>query len=381
MKKRIWFLTMGLCIMLLAAGCGKKDAANEQDTTDTETTTDETTDGTTDGTTEETTEEAPVKEAYVVSDYITLGDYKGIEVTVEQLKVTDEDVDNKVTSDLEAKATEEEVTGRAVQDGDIVNIDFEGLKDGVAFEGGTSKDYDLTIGSGSFIEGFEEGLIGKKVGDKVSLDLTFPKEYNDASLAGQAVVFNVTINAIKKSVVPELTDAFVKENTTYDSIDAYKVGVRSEIEAANQETMKKEKTNSVLNKVIENSKISSYPQTLMEYYTYRMKAYYTQYASMYGMKFEDFLTSSGLTEETFITKVQPDVEKAAAQELVIKAIIEAEKIELTDKEYSDGLSGYAVEYGYKSADELLAAYPEDQIKESLLWDKVMNYITGQAVVI
>lgn len=381
MKRRGLLLAVSLCVLILAGGCQKKSVSSELDSAATEIT-----DAAADTTATDTAvsgsavaEEAPVKEDYKVSDYITLGDYKGVQVTVEKLEVTDEDVQAQIQTELEANATEEEVTDRAVEAGDIVNIDYEGLKDGVAFDGGTATDYDLTIGSGSFIEGFEDGLIGAKVGDKVKLDITFPEDYQSTDLAGQAVVFNVTVNSIKKSVVPELTEAYVKENTDYDTIDAYKESVRASLEATNQDTMKNNKISSVLTAIIDGSKISSYPQTLIDYYAYQLKSYYTQYASMYGMEFADFLSASGYTEESFESEANTYAEQRAAQEMVLNAIIEAEKMELTDAEYKEGVAGYLEQYGYATEEELLKTATEEQLRESLLWDKAINFITDQAV--
>jgi trigger factor len=281
---------------------------------------------------------------------------------------------------LQAKATEEEVTDRAVETGDIVNIDYEGLKDGVAFEGGTAQAQNLTIGSNSFIPGFEEKLIGAKIGDKLKLDLTFPEEYSQSpELAGQAVVFNVTVNSIKKSVVPELTEEYVKTNTDYDTIDAYREGTRTTLQATNEKTMKDNKINSILTTIIDNSEIASYPQTLIDYYAYEMKDYYTQYAAMFGMGFADFLSASGLTEESFATEQKSYAESRAAQELALNAIIKAEKIELTDAEYTEGVAKILTDYGYESEEALFETATEEQIKESLIWEKAVTFVTEQAV--
>jgi trigger factor len=288
--------------------------------------------------------------------------------------VKDEDVDAAIKEELQGKATQEDVTDRAVQDGDIVNIDYEGLKDGVAFDGGTAKGSDLTIGSGTFIEGFETGLIGKKIGEKVTLNLTFPADYSSADLAGKAVVFNVTINSIKTSVVPELTEDYVKNNTDYASVDAYKEAKRADLVKENEKTMKNEKINNLLTAIVDGSKITSYPQTLIDYYAYEMESYYTQYASMFGYTLADFLTANKMTEESFATEKQTYAESRAAQELVLNAVIKAEGMKLTDQEYTDGVANYVKEYNYTSEDELFQNATEAQIRESLIWEKAVNFI-------
>ena len=382
MKKKVFLVVMSLSIMMLAMGCGKKDPASELNNGST---TNDTTASVAPTAAAEPTAAAgdtatdavaaaPEREAYEVSDYITLGEYKGLTVTYTKLEVKDEDVDAAINEELQGKATQEDVTDRAVQDGDIVNIDYEGLKDGVAFDGGTATGYDLTIGSSTFIEGFETGLIGKKIGEKVTLNLTFPADYSSADLAGKAVVFNVTINSIKTSVVPELTEDYVKNNTDYASVDAYKEAKRADLVKENEKTMKNEKINNLLTAIVDGSKITSYPQTLIDYYAYEMESYYTQYASMFGYTLADFLTANKMTEESFATEKQTYAESRAAQELVLNAVIKAEGMKLSDQEYTDGVANYVKEYNYTSEDELFQNATEAQIRESLIWEKAVNFI-------
>ena len=382
MKKKILLVVMSICVMLFAWGCAKKDVAGElNDAADKASDTENTSDAAAD--TEDTIDtaaEAPTREAYNVDDYITLGDYKGLAVSYTKLEVTDKDVDNTIQDGLKASATQEDVTDRPVQEGDTVNIDYEGLKDGVAFDGGTAQGYNLEIGSDSFINGFEDGLIGANIGDKVSLDLTFPENYTTADLAGQAVVFNVTINSIKASAVPELTEEYVKENTDYDTVEAYKKATRTNLEEANENTMKNEKISHLLSMIIDGSTISSYPQTLIDYYKYTMKNYYTQYASMYGYELSDFLTANNITEEAFDEQTQSYAENSAAQEMVLNAVINAEGIELSDEEYKEGLAGYIEDSSYDTEEEFFQHATEEQVRESLLWEKTINYLLDNSVI-
>jgi trigger factor len=380
MKKKLLLLVMSVSIIVLAWGCGKKDAAEEQDSTAEVTVTEAPADTDEDTGAEAPVVEAPVKEAYEVSDYITLGEYKGLPVTYTKLEVTDADIDEAIKADLEENAKDEEVTDRAVQEGDTVNIDYEGLKDGVAFEGGTAQGTDLNIGSNSFIEGFEEGLIGAKVGDELSLDLTFPADYGQADLAGKAVVFKVKVNSIKVSVVPELTEAFVKDNTDYESIAAYKEGTRTELAKANEETMKNEKIKNLITTIVDSSKISSYPQSVVDYYAYEMESYYQQYASMFGYELADFLAANGMTEEKYAAEKKSYAEDRTAQELVLNAIIKAENMQVTDEEYKAGVANYIEEYGYASEEEFFQYATEEQIKESLIWEKAVDFILEKSVI-
>ncbi|MDF2511318.1 MAG: trigger factor [Herbinix sp.] len=368
MKKKSLLIIMGLSIMLLASGCGKKSVSDDVDTTEaTPTVT---------GAAEETasTPNLPDIEDYVASDYITLGQYKGVEVTVTKLNVTDEDVDAKVQEDLQANATQEEVKDRAVQKGDIVNIDYEGLLDGKAFDGGTAEGYDLEIGSGSFIEGFEEGLIGAKVGEKKALNLTFPADYSSADLAGKAVVFNVTVNSIKVSVVPELSEEYVTSNTDYKTIDEYKAGLRTQLEADNQTTMDNEKANNVMQAVLDGSTITSVPETLTNYYTTLINYQVEQEASYYGMEKDAYIEYVGMTQDDFASYIKEQVDFYGKYDLMLQGIVQAEKLELTDQEYKDAVANYMSSYGVTSEEELLKKVTEAQIKYSLIMQKAYDLV-------
>jgi trigger factor len=385
MKKKLLFLVMSVSIVVLAWGCGKKDVVDESDAaadvTVTEAPADTDAEGTEDTGAETPVAEAPVKEAYEVSDYITLGEYKGLPVTYTKLEVTDADIDKAIKAELEGNAKDEEITDRAVQNGDIVNIDYEGLKDGVAFEGGTAQGTDLNIGSNSFIAGFEEGLIGAKVGDELSLDLTFPETYEQSpELAGQAVVFKVKVNSIKVSVVPELTEAYVKDSTDYETIAAYKEGTRTELVKANEATMKNEKIKNLITAIVDSSTISSYPQSVVDYYAFEMESYYQQYASMFGYELADFLSANGMTEEKYAEEKKSYAEDRTAQELVLNAIIKAENMQITDEEYKAGVASYIEEYGYASEEEFFQYATEEQIKESLIWEKAVDFILEKSVI-
>lgn len=363
---------------MLAGGCSKKEGTTEEK--EPENTQNEATE---EGVEDETdTESVPVtKEAYEVSDYITLGEYKGIEYTVKKLEVADADVETAIEEEFKGYATEQEITDRTdVQSGDIVNIDYEGLKDGVAFEGGTAQGFDLEIGSGAFIPGFEEGLIGATVGKQTDVNVSFPEEYQQSpELAGQPVVFKVTVNAIKKLVVPELTEDYVKENLGFDTIEAYKEDVRESLKAANEETMENEKINNIFQAVIDNSDFKSFPQSLLDFYSTEFKNYYIQYAGYFGMDFATFISSSGITEEEFDKEALNYAESMAKQELVLNSIIKTENLELSDDEYQEGIEKLTSDYGYSTKEEFLATAKEDQIRETLLWQKAVTFLLDSAV--
>lgn len=378
MKKRTFLLMIGLSVTLFAWGCGKKSVSDElnsqQDAAEvTQPAEAEDTSGASES-------QVPVREPYEVSDYITLGQYKGVKAVYDKTEVTDADVDQAIEDELASNATEEEVQGRAVQTGDVVNIDYEGLKDGVAFDGGTAQGYDLEIGSDSFIPGFEEGLIGHNIGEKVTLNLTFPEEYRSEELAGQAVVFNVTINSIKAKKIPELTDEYVKNNTDYNTVAEYRDSIRAELEEENQDNMKNAKMANIIQTIITNSTISSYPQSLIDYYGYEMESYYTQYAQMFGMDLDAFIEANGLTPTTYEEQKKSYAENRAAQELVLNSVIKTENMVLTDEEYSEGLANYMEKYSVETEDEFYQNYgSKEQVQESLLWEKAIDFLLAQSV--
>lgn len=380
MKKRLFMLIMSLSVLALAGGCSKKDDTTEDKVTEDTQNIEDTED--IDEAKDETGSDliTVTKEAYEVSDYVTLGEYKGIEYTITKLEVTDADVEKAIEDELMANTTEQEVTDRnVVQNGDIVNIDYQGLKDGVAFDGGTAQGYDLEIGSGTFIPGFEDGLIGATVGEQVDVNLSFPEDYHAADLAGQPVVFKVTINSIKEIVVPKLTEDYVKENLGFDSIADYKKDVRESLQAENEAIMENEKLKSVIEAVIKNAEIKSYPQNLLDYYSADFKNYYIQYAAYFGMDYATFLSTSGMTEEQFDKEALGYAETMAEQEMVLNAIIKAENLELSDEEYEEGVNKLTQDYGYASKEEFLAIAEEEQVRETLLWQKAVNFILDAAV--
>lgn len=377
--KKVLLLVLCLGILLLAGGCKSKD--NTEDTGIDATPTPVSSEGDTAGDAEpiETVVNTLVRDEYNVDDYIKLGKYKGIEVTVEQLSIMEDEVSLLMQQDMQANgATPVEVTGRAVQNGDTVNIDYEGLKNGVAFEGGTDTGFDLLIGSGSFIPGFEEQIIGKNTGDKFDINVTFPDDYNTTDLAGQAVIFKVTINKIQQF---EVTDEYLAANTEFTTTDAYKASFSETLRQENEAAMKTDKDNKIYNAVIEDSVITSIPQTLLDYYAEDLKVFYSNYAAAYSMDFAAFLEASGITEEQFNTDAQNYAKSMATRELVMRAIIKAEDITLSEDEFQKGIEDYVADYGYESKEALLEVAQEDILREDLLYNKAFDFILSEAIVL
>lgn len=363
MKKIFKVCMCGLVAAALISGCGKKPAAKPAET-ETEAT------------------ESAAQETLAVEDLtgmdngtVTLGEYKGIEVTKDPVEVTDDEVDQAVQSDLSAQAKDAEVD-RAIQNGDVVNIDYVGTKDGVAFDGGTAQGYDLNIGSGQFIEGFEEGLVGAKKGDKVSLNLTFPEAYQNADLAGKAVVFDVTVNSVKEKQVPELNDAFVQENTSFKTVDEYKDDkMQTLLKDKNDQAEQKVKSD-IYTAILNASKVEPKQEAIDANFN-NMIARYTNQAAAYGMDFKTFVGAfSGMGEEDFKNIIMTQAEATVEQRLVVTAIAEKEGIVITDEDRKE----VADQMGYESVEEMIETAGQFDVDDYIMNNKVMDFLTENAVI-
>ena len=349
----------------------------------TEASTEAATEADTEALTEASTEEAlelAERPDYKALDYVELGEYKGLTVEVEPTAVSDDEVLKQIRANAGSDILEE-VTEGTVEEGDTANIDYEGKLDGEAFEGGTAKDTDLEIGSGTFIPGFEDGLVGVKIGDTVDLPLTFPENYTE-ELAGKDVVFTVTVNSVKR--MPELTDDLVNQITDgeYTDVASYKESVRKDLEDAKAASRPSEINNSLLTQIAATSTIKEYPQELVDYAANNMKNYYKQQAESSSMEFADFLsTYFSMDEDTFNEQVDLVVKQNLRAELYLKAIAEAEDIELTDEEYEAKCEEYAENYGYDSVEKFKSAYTENEIRLSALEDKVLEFLSDNATVV
>lgn len=346
--KRNWILAAAMVGALTVAGCG---GSSDSSSTGTGTAT-----------------------LYGITDstVTTLGNYLGVEVEAVDTSVSDEDVQNEIDNLLQANQTTQTLDKTTVEDGDIVDIDFTGYLDGEAFDGGSAEGYTLEIGSGSFIDGFEDGLIGREVGEKVSLNLTFPENYGSSDLAGQDVVFDVTINGIVEYVTPEWNDEFVQSNSSYDNTADYEAAIREELQTSNETNAENTKRSNLIQTIIDSSEFDvadSDLQTLKD----SLSENYSYYASLYGMETEDFIESYyGTTlDELALYQLQ--------SVLTVNAITEDAGLSLSDEEYQSGLEELAEQYGYESTDEFVEAYGEENIQASLLYDKTIDYVMENAI--
>lgn len=354
MKKYVKLTLCGLAAAMLVAGCSKK-AEEPADTSAAETT--------------ETT--AAVTDKGTVSK---LGEYKGVEITKMSTEVTDEELDARIQSILKANPEYIEITDRPAQNGDMVNIDYVGMKDGVAFEGGTAEGYDLELGSGSFIEGFEEGLVGAKTGDELSLNLTFPENYGNADLAGQAVVFDVTVNKIEEIKEAVLDNNFVQRMSDFTSVDEWKADTLADMEAEKETMAQQQLENDALIAAVDNSEFDLNEEFVEQQFNTQLE-YTSSMIQMYGMTLSDYASMYGMTEESMKESMRTNTELSIKQQLLAEAVAEKEglKVEDADRERLAQQMNMTVE-------DLKTNYGEEAVDQSAMMYKVVAFIKDNAVV-
>ena len=317
-----------------------------------------------------------------IEDYVKLGEYQNLEISeAPKQEVTEEVLENNIHYLLLKKYKPVEVTeDRAVQQDDTVNIDYTGYMDGEAFEGGADTGADLLIGSGQFISGFEDGLVGHKKGEEVTLDLTFPDPYEmNPDLSGKAVQFKVKINKI--SAAPELTDAWVAENTEFKTVDEFKKDQKKLIQTSLDIDYEGKVKADLFALVVENSEILKYPEKLMEETKVTVKE---QLDSMYqmqaGITFDDYVKSQGLSEEDVDKGLEDSAKQYLTQNLIVQALMDAEGMELTEKEYEKEKEAYAVSSGFPDVATMEQYASPEQIKDNVLWNAVCEKIQKTATI-
>ena len=313
---------------------------------------------------------------------MTLGKYLGVEVAKEKVEVTDEEVATDIQNEIENSTYYEEVTDHdTVQNDDVVNIDYVGSIDGEEFEGGSDSGYDLDIANSTFIDGFAEGVIGMKVGEKKDVVVTFPDPYvNNEDLSGKEAVFAVTLNKIEKEVTPEFNDEYVQENSEYSTVEEYKAARKEEMLAEKEETAATNWEQAVLQNVIDGSTFTNLSDADIESYVAEMTSYYESMAESYGIDFATFLMYfMGTDEATFKEQAKTQGDFVVKQNLVLKKIIETENLTVSDEEYATGLAEYAAQYGYEDTAEFENTVGKESVQDALVYDKAYNLIISSAV--
>lgn len=306
---------------------------------------------------------------------VELGKYKGFKVEKKKAEVSDEDVDAEVKKAQEANSRMVTIEDRPVEDGDIAVIDYEGFTDGKAFEGGKGTDHELTIGSHSFIDTFEEQLIGKKIGEECEVNVTFPAEYHAAELAGKPALFKVTVKGIKKKELPELNDEFASEVSEFETVAEYKKDLKKNLLEKKQKALDEERREEILKKAVENAKIDI-PKEMIDFQAEQMVNDYAYRLQMQGLSLEMYMKFSGQTIDQLKDSMKGRAEEQIKSSLVLEAIAKAEKIEVTEedleKEFEDMANAYQMEV--EKVRELISDKEKENMKENLATKKALELI-------
>lgn len=310
---------------------------------------------------------------------IKLGKYKGVKVEVMDTTVTDEDVQAELDKVKEQNARLVAADDKAVEDGDQTTIDFEGFVDGVAFEGGKGEDYPLTIGSHAFIDTFEEQLIGKKVGEEVEVNVTFPEEYQAEELAGKPAMFKVTVKEIKVKEYPELDDDFAQDVSEFDTLDEYKADIKKNLEEKKAQEAESDKESKVIEAIVNDSEMDI-PEKMIEAQCQQMVEEFAQNIAMQGISFEQYMQFTGGTVEQLTEQVKPQAEARIQSSLVLEAIVAAENIEATDDEYNEEVQKMAERYQMEAdkVNDLLSEDDKKNIKADICARKAAKFVVDAA---
>ncbi len=336
MKKRILAVVLGLCMVLSLGGCSKKEYALENDS-------------------------------------IKIKKYKGLEVEkVDVLEVTDADVEESINMTIKQEGKTIAITDRAVQNGDEIILDYAGKLNGEAFQGGTASDQTLVIGSGQFIPGFEEAIIGHNVGETFDIDVTFPEDYGNEELNGQAVVFTITVDKIVG--YPELTDALVAELQVEEkTAEEYRARVKSDLEASNKQAADSELEQKVWEELINNCVVDEYPQEKYNELSTQINNQYNYYAQMYGV------TVDQLLQGIFGVSLDEMIKNRMMQEFAVSLIAKKEKLTVSDEYYTTKLAEYAAEYGYSSAEEMEESAGKENLQITMKQELVAQFLMENCI--
>ena len=310
---------------------------------------------------------------------VKLGEYKGIEVEKKNIEVTEEEIQAEIDKERENNSRVIDVDDRAVENGDMVKLDFEGFVDGVAFEGGKGEDYDLTIGSGSFIPGFEEQLVGVKIGEDTEVNVTFPEEYHAPELAGKAAVFKCKVNEIKVKELPEADDDFAKDVSEFDTLDEYKEDVKKNLTEKKEKEAKTAKEMAVVEKIVENAEMEI-PDPMVDEQVRRMADDFANRIQSQGLSVEQYFQFTGMTAEKLLEQMRPEAVKRIQNSLVLEAVAEAEQIEISDERLEEELVKMAEAYKME-LDKLKEMVSEDakaQIKKDLAVQEAVDFLVAEA---
>ena len=314
-----------------------------------------------------------------VKPEVTLGEYKGVEVPKSETEVTDEDIDAEIKKEQEKNSRTVTVEDRGAENGDITTIDFEGFVDGVAFEGGKGTDYPLTLGSGSFIPGFEDQLVGAKAGDHVEVNVTFPEEYQAAELAGKAAVFQCDVNKVETKELPELDDDFAQDVSEFDTLAEYREDVKKNLTEKKEKEARAAKENAAVDKAIENAEMEI-PDAMLNTQVRQMMNDFASRMQSQGLTMEQYFQFTGMTAEKMQEEMKPQALKRIQTRLVLEKIAETENIEVSEDEVNEEISKMAEMYKMEAdkLKELVGEREMEQMKKDMAVQKAVTFVAEAA---
>ena len=315
-----------------------------------------------------------------VKPAVELGEYKGIQVEKAPIEVKDEEIEAQITKEREANSRTVTVDDRAVAQGDIVTLDFEGFVDGAAFEGGKGENYDLTIGSNTFIPGFEDQLVGAEIGKELDVNVTFPEEYGAKELAGKAAVFKCKINGIKVKELPAVDDEFAQEVSEFDTLDEYKADIKAKLLKEKEDEAARAKEDAVIGKIIEGAKMEI-PDAMVEYQTRQMLDEFAQRIQSQGISLDQYFQFTGLTEEKYMEEMKPRALQNIQSRLVLEAVAQAENLVAEEADIEEEIKKMADMYKMEAdkIKELLGERQMEEMKKDIAVQKAAKLVAEAAV--
>ena len=315
-----------------------------------------------------------------VKPAVELGEYKGIQVEKAPIEVKDEEIEAQITKEREANSRTVTVDDRAVAQGDIVTLDFEGFVDGVAFEGGKGENYDLTIGSNTFIPGFEDQLVGAEIGKELDVNVTFPEEYGAKDLAGKAAVFKCKVNGIKVKELPAVDDEFAQEVSEFDTLDEYKADIKAKLLKEKEDEAARAKEDAVIGKIIEGAKMEI-PDAMVEYQTRQMLDEFAQRIQSQGISLDQYFQFTGMTAEKYMEEMKPRALQNIQSRLVLEAVAQAENLVAEEADIEEEIKKMADMYKMEAdkIKELLGERQMEEMKKDIAVQKAAKLVAEAAV--
>ncbi len=311
---------------------------------------------------------------------VTLGKYLGVEVPKSEVTVSEEEINAEIDRERTQNARDIDVDDRPVKDGDHIKLDFDGSVDGVPFEGGKSTDYDLTVGSGSFIPGFEEQIVGKNIGEDFDVNVTFPEEYHEESLKGKDAVFKCRVNSISERQLPELNDDFVQDISEFDTVDEYKADVEKKLRERKEEQAKSEKETAAVKAAVKNASMLV-PEGMIEDQASRMLEEFAQQIQSQGLSMDQYMQFTGMDAAKLLEQMKPQALERIQNSLVLEAVAKAENIEISEERFDEEISKMAEAYKMEKEKlyDLMGEESRDQMKKDLAVQEAVKKIADAAV--